>query len=360
MEPKGPFSRIEYSPVNLNSSQQVKDYLLSQGWKPTEYNSKKNPDGSWTTTSPKLTEDSFGTIEGDTGQLVCRRNILRHRRNFLMNYGDPEGKGLLSFVKDGRVSASGIVCGTPTGRTRHLGAVCNVPGADAYLGPSVKSLYGVKDPYVMIGADLAAIEARIFGHYTFPYDGGEYARELLDGDIHSNNAKIFGCSRGGAKPIYYGILYGAGVGKVSSMLGVNTKKGKVLLDAFWQGNPGLNKLKQVIEAYYEEYGFIKGLDGRKLFIRQDYKLLNSLVQGAAAVVFKRWSNLASQKLRAAGNSAEGIMRVHDEVNYRVCPDDVPEAIRLITEACTEAGEYYNLRVPVAVDCKLGFNWFEVH
>jgi len=357
---RGPFSRIEYKPIDLNSSKQVKDYFLSQGWEPTEYNRRKNPDGSWTTTSPKLTEDSFGTIKGDTGQLVARRNILRHRRNFLQNYTDPEGKGLLSHCTEGKVRAQGILCGTPTGRTKHRGAVCNVPGGDAYLGKAVRSLYGVVDPYVLLGSDLAAIEARVFGHYTFPYDGGDYARELIDGDIHSKNAKIFGTSRSGAKPIFYMILYGGGVAKAAGMLGVSNKKAKILLDAFWEGNPGLKKLKQVIEDYYHEYGYIKGLDGRKLFIRQDYKLLNSLVQGAAAVVFKRWGVIANRKLRAAGNSCQQIMAVHDEYSYRVCPDDVPEAILLIREACKEAGEYYNLRVPVTTDSAVGFNWYEVH
>lgn len=137
-------------------------------------------------------------------------------------------------------------------------------------------------------------------------------------------------------------------------------KANKLITNFWEGNKGLRILKENLENYYNEYGFIKGLDGRKVFIRQDYKLLNSLVQTAAGIVFKEWSNLAEQRLRDSGNTARGIIRYHDEVDYRCCPDDVPEAISIIEEACSDAGINLNLRVPVKTDCKVGFNWAEVH
>lgn len=358
---RGPFTRIEFHKLNLNSSKEVKDYLLSVGWIPTEYNRRKNDDGSWTTTSPKLTEDSFDSIEGNTGQLIARRNVLRHRRNFLQNYTDPEKKGVLSLMdSEGLVKAQGILCGTPTGRTKHRGAVCNVPGADAYLGKAVRSLYGVPEGYLMLGADLSAIEARVFGHYTYPYDDGHYANELLDGDIHTNNANMLGVSRPVAKTFLYAILYGAGEAKLASIIGCSPSQAKKRIANFWEGNPGLRKLKQVLEDYYSEYRFLKGLDGRKLFIRQDYKLLNSLVQGAAAVIFKRWGVEANRKLRAVGNSCQQAIAYHDEFDYRVCPDDIPEAIYLINQACEESGEYYNLRVPVATDFAIGNNWYDVH
>ena len=38
----GPFSRITWEPINLNSSDQVKDYFLKHGWIPIEYNYKKD------------------------------------------------------------------------------------------------------------------------------------------------------------------------------------------------------------------------------------------------------------------------------------------------------------------------------
>lgn len=121
MNIKGPFSKIEYKEINLNSSDQVKEYLLSVGWIPTQYNINKE---TREPTSPKLTEDSFKSIKDDTGRLVARRNILVHRRRTIQNYDDPENKGILSCIRDdGRVPAQGITCATPTSRSKHMRAV---------------------------------------------------------------------------------------------------------------------------------------------------------------------------------------------------------------------------------------------
>jgi len=58
----GPFTRIVWEPMNLGSMTQVKEYLLSKtGWQPTEWNYRNGE-----RTSPKLTEDSFKSISGNT------------------------------------------------------------------------------------------------------------------------------------------------------------------------------------------------------------------------------------------------------------------------------------------------------
>lgn len=56
-------------------------------------------------------------------------------------------------------------------------------------------------------------------------------------------------------------------------------------------------LVEYLKKYYKKYGFIKGLDGRKLFIRAEYKLLNSLIQSTAAILFKRWGVICNETLR---------------------------------------------------------------
>ena len=58
-------------------------------------------------------------------------------------------------------------------------------------GKEFRSLFKVDEGEVQVGVDCAAGEARCEGHYTFKYDGGAYADELLSGDIHSKNVKIF-------------------------------------------------------------------------------------------------------------------------------------------------------------------------
>ena len=68
----GPFTRINWLEINLGSIHQVKAYLLKTGWIPTQWNHK---DG--VRTSPKLTEDSYGSITGDLGKRIKDRLLFR-------------------------------------------------------------------------------------------------------------------------------------------------------------------------------------------------------------------------------------------------------------------------------------------
>lgn len=207
MNIKGPFTRIEYKDIDLNSNDQVKKYLLEQGWQPTQWNKSKK---TGQITSPKLTEDSFDSIQGDLGKQIARRGILRHRRNTIQNYEDSDNMGILSKIRsDGRVPAEAITCGTPTGRSTHTGAVCNVPKAKPKIvyGKEMRSIFCVKDPYVMLGADLKQIEALVTAHYASLFDNGAYIRILSEVEsIHDYNATLIERDRDTAKSFQYALV----------------------------------------------------------------------------------------------------------------------------------------------------------
>ena len=79
----GPFTRISFEPVNLNSHPKVKDLLLSLGWRPTEWNHKRLDDGSWKRMSPKLTEDSYDSLPPGVGQKLGEYLATIHKRRFV-------------------------------------------------------------------------------------------------------------------------------------------------------------------------------------------------------------------------------------------------------------------------------------
>jgi len=356
----GPFSRIEYLDIDLNSTTQVKDYLLSVGWQPTEWNKSKT-DGR--ITSPKLTEDSFDSIEGDLGKLIARRGILRHRRNSVQNYEDPDNKGIIAQVRsDGRMEAGGITCGTPTGRTTHRGIV-NIPKAKPKIvyGKEMRSIFCVREPYIMLGADLKQIETAVSAHYASLFDGGKFIKILEEyGSIHDYNATLIDRDRDIAKSFLYAIMYGARAPKLSSILNCSIKKAEKYIATFWNGNPGLRDLVDYLVKYFKKYGFIKGLDGRKIFIRAEYKLLNSLIQTAAGILFKKWGCICNKDLRRENIQCYQILAMHDEYDYRCHKDHEEDAKMTITDSALRAGEYFKLNVPILVDVKSGANWSEVH
>jgi DNA polymerase III epsilon subunit-like protein len=138
---KGPFSRIRYDKINLDSGGQVKDFMLSIGWIPTQWNWTKDDNGQHINTSPKLTEDSYGSLPEGLGTDVASYNVLKHRLSLLVNKKDKD-KGSLPLARKrynadtglGNVAADAFTCGTNTARYRHTKPVANLPGVDAVWG----------------------------------------------------------------------------------------------------------------------------------------------------------------------------------------------------------------------------------
>ena len=113
----------------------------------------------------------------------------------------------------------------------------------------------------------------------------EYTREVVDGDIHTKNQLAAGLdTRAKAKTFIYAFLYGAGPKKIGSITGTN---GASIIKKFMKNVPALAELKEKITVNLKKKGTLPGLDGRRLFIRSEHAALNTLLQGAGAIVMKK-------------------------------------------------------------------------
>ena len=373
----GPFSRIEWEDINLNSSDQIKAYFFKHGWKPTEWNYKKDPKtkkmlrddrGNPIQTSPKLTEDSFDSIEGDLPKLLARRNVLVHRRRMLKNVRktDDEETGLINLVRmDGRIPAGGFPNGTNTGRVRHYNVV-NIPGVGSIYGEELRDLFVAPDGYLMLGCDAAALEGRIQAHYIIPYKGGhELADLILNGDIHQANADLWGCTRKEAKSPYYALMYGAQAPKIAQTMGCTLKEAEERYNAFWGQYEPLAMFKDDITKAWESRGgkkggFLRGLDGRKLFARSAHALVNLMFQSAGSISVKTALLFANKSVQYKGLDAKQIIFYHDEVEYEVREDHAEEVKEIVEQSFPQSSKFFNLNVPLVGEGKLGKSWFDVH
>jgi DNA polymerase I-like protein with 3'-5' exonuclease and polymerase domains len=356
----GPFTRIEPEPFNINSFGQVKDYLLSQGWKPDSFTEKG---------SPQLTESSFHTVTGAVPQLITRRSVLMHRKRMLKNTTkEGDEKGLINLVReDGRITAGGIPQGTPTGRYRHTGVV-NIPKASdkVVYGREIRSLFIPRPGYVFVGCDESALEARCEAHYCYDFPGGpEYAAELLEGDIHTKNAEMLGCSRDVAKTFKYAISYGAQPQKIADSVGCKLNKARRLYNAFWQHNTALAALRDTVIQSWEKRGgnnggYLKGLDGRKLYGRSPHSLVNLLFQSAGSILVKTATCFINNWIEKEGLDAKQVLHFHDEFQLEVHPDDVDRVKELAVKAFEAAGKYHKFNVPITGEAKVGDSWASTH
>lgn len=355
---EGPFSRLSYEPINLNSPTQIKEYLLSKGWQPTEFTEKG---------SPKLTEDSFASVTGEIPSKLARRNILLHRTRMLENTTKQgEEKGLLNQIrKDGRITAGGVPQGTPTGRYRHSGVV-NIPKIGTVYGAEIRALFQPKAGYVQVGCDAMALEGRMEAHYCYNMPGGkEYAAELIEGDLHSKNALLFECDRQTAKNVKYACSYGATPPKIALTLKCSTSKAKALHRTFWKNSTALAAFKDEVTRQWNNRGgknggYLKGLDGRKLYARSEHSLVNLMFQSAGSIVVKTATILVDRKIEQYGVKAKQMLHFHDEFQHECHPKDVQRLKLIEEESFLEAGQQLGLNVPTPGEVKTGNNWAETH
>ena len=225
-----------------------------------------------------------------------------------------------------------------------------------------RRLFTASPNLVMVGADLSGIELRMLAHYLARYDGGRYADILLNGDIHQENADKIGISRRQVKTVTYAFLYGAGDQKIGTSfdgsLGETQakRKGKEIRKAFVNAIEGLSDLLQAVKRAAER-GYVRGLDGRNISVDKGHVALNYLLQGSAAIIAKRWMVLADAQLDSHSHQ---LGFIHDELQYETIPASVNDLKFLLELTAVQAGEYYNLRLPIAAESKSGKNRAEVH
>ena len=178
---------------------EIPDNHISR-WKPTFYNFKKDSFGKpmrdpitrkLILTTPKIQEagklcPNLENLEGDLVKKVVKWLSLRNRLAVL--------EGWLSNPRldyDGRIGAgrTGIAS---SHRQKHT-VIVNCPKADpkVLLGYEFRSLWISEEGMFIAAGDAAALEGRVMGSYTYKYDNGATARELLAGDVHSKNANAF-------------------------------------------------------------------------------------------------------------------------------------------------------------------------
>jgi DNA polymerase I-like protein with 3'-5' exonuclease and polymerase domains len=215
----------------------------------------------------------------------------------------------------------------------------------------------------MVGADLSGIELRMLAHYLSRYDSGRYADILLNGDIHQVNADKIGISRRLVKTVTYAFLYGAGNQKIGFSYDQSLspdkakKKGAEIRKAYVEAIEGLDQLLAAAKRAAHR-GVVRSIDGRYISVSSPHKCLNMLLQSSAGVIAKRWLVLANELVQPF--KASQLAFVHDELQYECDPlvaEDVKFALEL---AATQAGEYYNLNLPIAAEGKIGSTWADVH
>lgn len=370
----GVFSRVRSRRISLDNVAEVKDYLLSQGWRPADWNEK---DGK--RTSAKLTKDDpFDGVQGSIGRLVAKRIVCRQRRSVLEGWRD-------NIRPDGRIPTrvGGIAT---TGRLRHK-LIVNIPSphSKSFFGKQMRQCFIPQEGWVMVGCDSKGNQMR---QLAGRMGDDEFTEAVLHGnsaegtDLHSLNQRRSGAAtRNQAKGFFYGsILFGAGDKKTGDLLNVSKEQARRIKESYMDEMP---KLKALLAALSKEWrvtakkrwnaqwnkleyfnGYIAGIDGRPILVPYEKDLLcyalqsdEAIQMGAAYIMVHKW---AKERGWVIGRDWGMLIWMHDEFQMECKPELAEELGIMSCKAIQWAGKFFNIQCEHDGDYIIGRSWYETH
>ena len=327
---------------NPGSRKQIAERLMTLGWKPKKHTEKG---------SVIVDEKVLQTVRIPQAKPILRYLLLQKRVAQVKSWVE-------NVSERGRVHCQVRTNGAITGRMTHSKPnLAQVPRVGTEYGEECRSVWTVEDGNVLLGADASGLELRMLAHYM---DDPTYTKEILSGDIHTANMKAAGLTdRDQAKTFIYAFLYGAGPAKIGAIVGGREREGKRLIDSFLKNTPALQKLKDKVSRLAEKE-WLPGLDGRRLIVRSQHAALNTLLQGAGAVVMKQALIMLNRKLIHANMDARFVANVHDEWQIETTEQDAETVGHFAVQSIRQAGIRLNLRCPLDGEFKVGLNWASTH
>ena len=338
-----PFTKVKYKEFNLGSRQQIAERLMLLGWKP-----KKKTDKGHVIVDEKVLSEIHNIPEA---KLINRFLMLQKRIAQVNSW-------IEGIKEDGRVHGKVITNGTITGRMSHQSPnMAQIPAVYSPYGKECRALWTVNKGYKLVGVDASGLELRMLAHYM---NDERYTHEVVNGDIHTANQTAAGLeSRDKAKTFIYAFIYGAGSKKIGSIIGGSERDGERAKEKFLRATPSLRSLREKVERVAQRR-WVRGLDQRKIIIRYPHAALNTLLQGAGAIVMKYALTLLEEYVIRKQIKAFPVVNVHDEFQYEVEESRAEEFGRLAVQSIIDAGKQLNVRCPLNGEYKIGNNWSETH
>jgi DNA polymerase-1 len=324
--------------MSIGSNQQLVKVFEGMGAEITEFTDKGQKSASKDQLK-KFTIDGTDEIKQLADTTLKYRQALKVANTYFLNF--------INDNTNGFVHPSINTMGARTGRMSIQNpALQTLPKGD----DTVRRAFLPKDDdHVIITSDLDQVEFRMFSSLSQdpnliqlflrsdatgsdPFT--EIGREVYNDPSMVKSDK----RRGLIKGVVYGRLYGAGVAKQALTAGVPEEQMRAVSDAFDSRYPGMQSFQKAVEKRgterleLEGQGYVNTWTGRRIPCDEDrvYTLVNYLIQGGAAEVFK--SNLV--KLDQADLTDLLIVPVHDEIVLNAPRKDAEEVKQLVRKCMT--------------------------
>ncbi|WP_419806443.1 DNA polymerase I [Terriglobus sp.] len=225
---------------------------------------------------------------------------------------------------------------------------------------------------ILLAADYSQIELRLMAHFSQdPLLVHAYQNNI---DIHTLTAsEVFGVpeanmdkeTRGRAKAVNFGIVYGISPFGLAANLGIDQKTAKTYIETYFDRYAGVRTFIERTLAETRESGKVSTLFGRTRPIPDIHSrnpnargfaertAVNTPLQGTAADMIKVAMLRIDARLRARNLQTEMTLQVHDELLFDAPPDEVKEVTALVKH---EMESVITLSIPIVAEVGQGPNW----
>jgi DNA polymerase-1 len=273
---------------------------------------------------------------------------------------------------DSRVHTTFLAAAVATGRLSSVNPnLQNIP-IRTELGREIRAAFTSAPGTQLLSADYSQIELRLLAHFSGDpllvraYQNNE--------DIHTLTAsEVFGVpaaemdkeTRGRAKAVNFGIVYGISPFGLAAQLGIPQAEAKAYIERYFERYAGVQAFIEKTLEETRKSGSVRTLFGRVRPIPDiesrngnqrgfaERTAINTPLQGTAADLIKLAMISIDRKLTERGLRTRMVLQVHDELLFEVPANETAEIEELVR---TEMEGVVKLNVPLVADLAFGANW----
>ena len=243
-------------------------------------------------------------------------------------------------------------------------------------GREIRRAFTADPGHIFLSADYSQIELRLAADFA---DDPVMLEAFRTGtDIHTvTAAKIYHIRpeevtpdmRRKAKTANFGILYGISAFGLANRLNIPRAEAKELIDNYFETFPTIRHYMQESIERAQHQGYVTTIRGRRRMLPDinsrnpvvrgyaKRNAINAPIQGSAADIIKVAMVSIAREMASKGLKSRMIMQVHDELNFDVVPEELPQMQELVERLMREA---YDGRVPLTAEAGAGPDWLTAH
>ena len=383
-----------YEEPNAGSPTQVKDWLMSLGWKPILFEEGRNGKVPQVRDKEKmLCKSVLALLDVEPAiEHLDGLSVVTHRAGYL--------KGFLERADENGYAVAYAHGFTKTLRLKHAKPFVNLPKPTAPYGEYIRSVIIAPEGQILIGSDVSSLEDKMKQISIYPYDP-DYVEDMnrpgwdahLDLGVRSGiisqeesdffrwyktkdkkkedlpeifkvytdeelseQFEIVSKKRATSKTGNYALTYGCGVPKLMESTSLKRKDAQTLFDGYWDRNWSVKK--------YAEDRAVKVVDGKSwiwnpitnfyYFLASEKDRFSACNQSAGVRVFDGYVYEMIKR------GIKPIFQAHDEVLIRCDVEDKDAIMEALKVSINRVNKQYKFPVDIEIDIQTGRTYADVH